>query len=272
MRVRVKRTVKHLKRIFSFHNTLEFYLYVTYLSTIRQRVKSARLAPHHDIHQIITAVRHGEATTNVLPQYQTPDDPLTLKGREQAKLVAKRIAQQNTYDIIVASPFKRALQTAFIISRETRLPVVRTTMLTEKNCATDYEGLPHNHPVAQAIHDVIAKHRDIPNWHYSDEENDWDVLRRAVDTAQFIKKMKHINILIVSHNYFIKALMGVLTYGDSFSVYDLRKLDEGPLIHNTGIVQFTRSGKNYKLAAYDDYAHLQQNDNQTAPTAQFALA
>ena len=68
-------------------------------------------------------IRHGEQDWDIIKKHNLSGQaidlmPLTNIGIEQAKKVAKdtRICKS---DIIICSPYTRALQTAYIISKET---------------------------------------------------------------------------------------------------------------------------------------------------------
>lgn len=72
-------------------------------------------------------VRHGEASyDNMLENgfwgFGRGFAPLSEKGKQQAEMTAKDIRLRNA-QLIVSSPYTRALQTAQIISRETRIQV-----------------------------------------------------------------------------------------------------------------------------------------------------
>lgn len=72
-------------------------------------------------------VRHGEANYDHLLEdgfwgFGRDFAPLSEKGRQQSEITAKDIRLKNA-ELIVSSPYTRALQTAQIISRETGLRV-----------------------------------------------------------------------------------------------------------------------------------------------------
>lgn len=82
---------------------------------------------------IIFLVRHGETVDNArqVMQGQT-QGCLNEKGREQARLVAKRLAGESL-DAIVASDLQRAIQTAELLAEPHHLPVVTTPLLRERD-------------------------------------------------------------------------------------------------------------------------------------------
>ena len=72
-------------------------------------------------------IRHGEPTYDHMLEngfwgFGRDFAPLTEKGKQQVEMTAKDIRLIDA-EIIVSSPYTRALQTAQIISRETGIPV-----------------------------------------------------------------------------------------------------------------------------------------------------
>ena len=82
---------------------------------------------------VLFLVRHGETVDNArqIMQGQT-QGCLNEKGREQARVVAERLATESI-DAIVASDLRRAIQTAEIIAEPHGLPVVTTPLLRERD-------------------------------------------------------------------------------------------------------------------------------------------
>jgi broad specificity phosphatase PhoE len=60
-------------------------------------------------------VRHGETVGNILRQLQGDDDPLTERGRRQAREVAAYLAGRGDVRALYASPLIRAFETAQVI-------------------------------------------------------------------------------------------------------------------------------------------------------------
>lgn len=82
---------------------------------------------------VLFLVRHGETVDNArqIMQGQT-QGCLNEKGREQARVVAERLAAESI-NAIVASDLQRAIQTAEIIAVPHGLPVVTTPLLRERD-------------------------------------------------------------------------------------------------------------------------------------------
>lgn len=82
---------------------------------------------------VLYLVRHGETVDNAqqIMQGQT-HGCLNEKGREQARMVAERLAGE-AFDAVVASDLRRAVQTAEIIAAPHGLLVVTTPLLRERD-------------------------------------------------------------------------------------------------------------------------------------------
>lgn len=89
-------------------------------------------------------VRHGLSEMNKLGVYAgRADTPLTETGRQQAKTAGEQ-ARNLTMDCVVASPLKRALETAQIIAKEIDYPegrIIINDLLTERDFGS-MEGKP----------------------------------------------------------------------------------------------------------------------------------
>ena len=78
-------------------------------------------------------VRHGETVWNAERRFQTPEVPLSERGRAQAAAVAETLADSTHARVLLASDYERALETARIISERVGLPVVEERELRERN-------------------------------------------------------------------------------------------------------------------------------------------
>lgn len=78
-------------------------------------------------------VRHGESLGNLTRQLQHRDDPLTERGRRQAREVAAVLAQRPDVRALYASPLARAFETAGIIGAAIGLAPLPLEGLAEIN-------------------------------------------------------------------------------------------------------------------------------------------
>lgn len=100
-------------------------------------------------------VRHGETEWNKQHRYQGQVDvPLSDVGKQQAKLLAKRLSSRNI-DVIYASDLKRAWDTASVIAANNSWTVLPEPRLREMNFGI-LEGLTFDKAQAQYPEMVTA--------------------------------------------------------------------------------------------------------------------
>ncbi len=86
-------------------------------------------------------VRHAETDANAARIVQTPDAPLSARGREQAERLAVRLARAGVA-AIVASDLRRAVETARVVQRATGAPITFDPGLRERDYG-DVRGTPY---------------------------------------------------------------------------------------------------------------------------------
>jgi len=87
----------------------------------------------------ILLIRHGETDSNAARIVQIPAAPLSERGREQARLLAGRLAAEGGLSRIVTSDLERAHETAVAIAGATGAPVAIEPLLQERNFG-DFRG------------------------------------------------------------------------------------------------------------------------------------
>lgn len=149
-------------------------------------------------------IRHGE------PRYDNVRDlglvsylgELTPAGVEQAEAVADDERLQDA-DIIISSPFTRALQTASIISRKTGIPLTVEPAFHEILLDTKHE-LTTSEIYTRNSYKEFAAQNGI-----RDDETlyDWESLEQIVNRAYpAMKKYLHYNkVIVVAHATLIRT-------------------------------------------------------------------
>jgi broad specificity phosphatase PhoE len=84
-------------------------------------------------HLTLHFVRHGETPGNAERRFQIPDVPLSDAGRAQASAVAATLRETTRAQIILASDYARAMQTAAAIGARLALPIAVEPALRERN-------------------------------------------------------------------------------------------------------------------------------------------
>ncbi len=137
-------------------------------------------------------VRHGKTTWNEQNRVcGRTDVELTEKGIEQAEKLAKE-ANQQSLDIIISSPLKRARETAEIVAKECRIPVVVEERLIEQDYGI-YEGVDRKDEA------FLANKRNFA-YKYPGGESMIQVAYRVYGLLDEIKeKYADKNVLLVCH-------------------------------------------------------------------------
>jgi probable phosphoglycerate mutase len=90
---------------------------------------------------VIYLVRHGETAANAHRVLQTPDVPLSPRGQEQARRLARRLAAAGIARIL-SSDLARAALTAEALREATGAPLAQEPLLQERNLG-DLRGTPY---------------------------------------------------------------------------------------------------------------------------------
>jgi len=100
--------------------------------------------------KVVYFVRHGQSEDNVAPVFQSPDSPLSAVGRHQAARIAARVATL-AFDVLLASPYRRAHETAEVISKVTGKTPELCALFTERVKPTSVNGKPFTDAKADTV-------------------------------------------------------------------------------------------------------------------------
>lgn len=200
-------------------------------------------------------VRHGESEANVSKMHQTADEPLTTLGKTQATQVADRFKTISIQKII-SSPFVRAFDTATEIKKVTGLEIETSELFTEVKRPSELKGVFRESNESKDVFNKIIENESDPAWHYSDEENFYDLKNRVKRAIEFLENQKQEEIAVVTHSVFIRMLIGFLAFGERMNPDMLRDLGDHFKINNTGITLLEFEHDIWKILTWNDYAHL----------------
>lgn len=200
-------------------------------------------------------VRHGQSVGNLNKLHQFSHTPLSDLGRKQAEVVAKRFSSIPV-DLIMASDFTRAHKTAEIIAKHLNKPLETNQQLREIKRPSEIEGKLTTDPVVVSIKSAIKDNLHDPSWHYSDEENVFDLIARAKKFLHEIQEKTASSILAVSHGNLIGAIAGNIILGDLLTAHIYKTLESSMWYSNTGITVLEWSGNKWHLITWNDNAHL----------------
>jgi probable phosphoglycerate mutase len=100
--------------------------------------------------KIVYFVRHGQSEDNIAPVFQAPDSPLSSEGKEQARRIAERVSKI-PFEVLIASPFQRAKETAEAIARATGKTPEFSDLFVERIKPKSVAGKFYNDPEADKI-------------------------------------------------------------------------------------------------------------------------
>lgn len=182
--------------------------------------------------------------------------PLSETGIKQARFVAKRF-RNLPIDVIVTSTYTRAQQTAEAIAHETQKKIEETPLLQELKRPSEIENLSYDDPKAVSIRKLLKDHDHDPLWHYTDEENFFDLRDRAKQFLAFLENRTEKRIAVVTHEHVIRTITGIMAFGDTFTQDISEHLEKTYKLTHTGITMCERSkeGK-WHILTWNDYAHL----------------
>lgn len=145
-------------------------------------------------------VRHGETVWNVENKIcGATDSPLTERGREQALDLGRHIISEGIeFDEIIYSPLSRAMDTALIISQETKVAARVEPRLIEQNFGK-WEGTPRNGLDFKADKENFATD-------YEGGESMLKLCQRIYNLLDDIKKEESKTYLLVAHNGIARAV------------------------------------------------------------------
>ena len=207
----------------------------------------------------IYIVRHGVTEMNKSNVRQSGDGYLSEEGIAQARALADKMSEL-TIDSIFTSPYPRARQTADIISaRVKQLLVQESEYLTEVRYPSEVVGKPKDDPGSERILESIQAHYGEEGWRYSDEETFEEFTTRAHTVLDYISKTGFQNVVVVTHERFIRVLVGVILLGHEFTPGVFRIVRKNLYVSNTGITvceQWKNEGGPWRLMQLNDHSHI----------------
>lgn len=204
----------------------------------------------------IFLIRHGKTQLNQSNTHQYSSTPLSERGLREAKSIADRLKEAEI-DIIYSSPLLRAKQTAEEIAGFSGKKITFLNELREIKRPTEIEGKHHDDSIVKQIENRIKDNYARKNWHYSDEENFWDIRSRVEHLMQKLQNEQARNILLISHAVVVKMFLSLCVFKDALTAEEFLSFYENVYISNTSIThcQFSKE-KGWKVVRVNDTTHL----------------
>lgn len=209
---------------------------------------------------IIYLVRHGEGHHNANNLYSLPEFELTDKGKEQARGIAGRL-KHLPIETLIVSPYRRTVQTAEIINQVLGKPVIYSELAVEVRRPSEIAGKPIDDPDTKKIREILDSNAHLPDFHYSDEENFFDLKER---TQKFIKYLetferKNQHLAVVTHAVFIKMLVLDIILQDALTPQGFLNAYHPFTLATSGLTVCEKDDKGWKLITWNDQSHLADN-------------
>lgn len=213
-------------------------------------------SPDKPIYQFVF-LRHGESVGNAEARWQGQSDyPLTDKGRDQARKLAKRWKSENLkFDLVISSPLVRAKETAEIIASALNVKLETDPIWLERAIG-EMEGL--------TAEEVRLKPRPPYTTPFDsiggDGEGDWALYLRAGRALHQLLQRIPGSYLIVSHggllNQLMNAVTGVAPHADPSGVrFRFENTAFARVVYHPHLHR-------WNIDAVNDRAHLKSTDQE----------
>lgn len=196
-------------------------------------------------------VRHGESEGNVGEKWQDSNAKLTADGREQARLAGDRFINK-PIDIILSSTMERGKETAEIISKRIGKDIEFSDLFIERRRPKEQIGHDKNAVSVAFVDEVIRENFSDPKFRFSDEENFEDLKVRAGKLLKFLYERKEDNIVVVTHGFFMRMIIGYVTHGEDLNAKEGEQFVRTFHMDNTGITTI-KSNENDNNSSWDVY-------------------
>jgi broad specificity phosphatase PhoE len=200
---------------------------------------------------VILLVRHGETDDNKALIFQGQSGAgLNARGREQAELLAARLARAPRPAALYSSDLQRARETADVLGRALHLEAALDVDLRESYLGA-WEGLSYAE-IAERFPDELAAWRagrDIKRGGGESYAELGDRVTRAIDRIAAAHAGG--TAIVVSHGAALK------TFGARVLLMPTEGLRALRVQANTGVTVVEHDGEGYRLLVWNDDAHLQ---------------
>jgi broad specificity phosphatase PhoE len=200
-------------------------------------------------------LRHGETELNKEKVHQPAHTELSREGLKQAENVGKFLKDLGI-ETIYSSPLTRALQTTEVVRKIIGAPVIMNDDLKEIRRPSAIVGQKHDINEVVEIKRKIRDYYPIEHWHHSDEENFFDLKKRANSFKQLLENTIYENVLAVSHGMIIKLFIALVIFGDKLTPHEFLDFYDNTSLSNTGISVCELSKENtWKLVSLNTTTH-----------------
>ncbi len=197
-------------------------------------------------------VRHGESEGNAGELQQTPETLLTKRGLEQAQVIGKRISHIS-FDKLISSNFKRAIQTADEISKITGKSVTQSDLFFERMRPSEQVG---KKKVDNAVSEKLYFEAWLRGEKYKDGESFSELAERAQKALAYLESLPEERIVVVTHGIFLKVIASVILLGKFITPATCDRCIWLLKTSNTGLSEIELKDGVWHIITWNDQAHL----------------
>ena len=205
--------------------------------------------------------RHAQSDENINQNknIHAREQYLTEAGRLQANQLAQRIKSLHL-PFLISSTLTRAKETSQIISSIINVDIEDSDLFIEKQKPSSIIGQIRQEPSILAVEQRWVNSLFTPDTQIEDGDSYDSILARSEQAIEFLKSKPEPVLGVVTHQFFLNALIIKAILGDSLSPEIYKRLQEQYWLENTGIVvlhyhpEYPYTG--WKVITYNDTAHL----------------
>jgi broad specificity phosphatase PhoE len=211
--------------------------------------------------KIIYFFRHAQSDGNINQNknIHAREQYLTEVGKLQANQLAQRIKSLQL-PFLISSTLTRAQETSKIIGSIINVDIEYSDLFIEKQKPSSIIGQIRQEPKILEIEQNWGNSLFTPNTQIEDGDSYDSILTRVEQAIEFLKSKPETVLGVVTHQFFLNALIIKSILGNSLTPKIYKRLQEQYWLENTGIVvlhyhpEYPYTG--WKVITYNDTAHL----------------
>lgn len=207
-------------------------------------------------------VRHAQSEDSK-NHWQTPDSKLSKIGEIQSNLLSKK-SRLSKLDLIFSSKWERSKKTAEILSNKLKVKTEIIDFIHERKQTNKIYGSPRDSNISNKYIEEYKKNFKNLDWKFTkDDESIRDVLKRATKLADLlIKQYGDKNILVVSHDVFVRCFLSMILLENNYSDKAMSKIIHLLTTNYTGIslLGYDQKREIWKVYYINDFSHLKHID------------
>lgn len=206
----------------------------------------------------IFLVRHAKGK-DVVEKWQSPNTELSDEGKKQAEALGS-LSRLRIADKIFSSQWKRTIETAEIATKNLNKQVEILAGIEERHQSSKIYGITRTSSISENYIKENMDNRGNWDWKWDAEEESFNTVRkRALKLRNYlIDNYLNKNVLIFSHETFIRLFVTTCIFGEYDHIDGFRQFYMSTAIEPTGItlIIYREESKAWKLWYLNDYSHL----------------